>query len=114
MPKSTEDVSEIVKITNEFNVSISVRSGGHSYTCTSIRQGEILLAYFQNCVKLRYLRDKVIKIGKISDQFKPLKIPAAIHHSINSRSTVSRIMCKVKPSYTCIGNKFTYHSKCLI
>ena len=39
VPKSTEDVSEIVKITNEFNVSISVRSGGHSYTCTSIRSG---------------------------------------------------------------------------
>ena len=53
MPKSTEDVSEIVKITNEFNVSISVRSGGHSYTCTSIRQGEMSLSYFQNCVKLR-------------------------------------------------------------
>ena len=45
VPKSTEDVSEIIKITNEFNISISVRSGGHSYTCTSIRHGEILPIY---------------------------------------------------------------------
>ena len=49
VPKSTEDVSEIVKITNEFNVNISVRSGGHSYTCTSIRKGKEKVRLEANC-----------------------------------------------------------------
>ena len=40
LPKSTLDVSNILKITNSYDVPISVRSGGHSYTCTSIRQGK--------------------------------------------------------------------------
>ena len=38
-PKSTYDVSEIVKIARRVNVPISVRSGGHSYICGSIRNG---------------------------------------------------------------------------
>ena len=38
-PKSTKDVSNILKITDSYDVPISVRSGGHSYTCTSIKQG---------------------------------------------------------------------------
>ena len=41
LPKSTLDVSTILKITNQHDVPISVRSGGHSYTCTSIKQGKI-------------------------------------------------------------------------
>ena len=40
LPKSTLDVSNILKITNIYDVPISVRSGGHSYTCTSIKQGK--------------------------------------------------------------------------
>ena len=40
LPKSTLDVSNILNITNSYDVPISVRSGGHSYTCTSIRQGK--------------------------------------------------------------------------
>ena len=39
VPKSTLDVSNILKITDRYDVPISVRSGGHSYTCTSIKQG---------------------------------------------------------------------------
>ena len=38
-PKSTFDVSQIVRICRDKNVSISIRSGGHSYVCTSIRNG---------------------------------------------------------------------------
>ena len=38
VPKSTEDVSRIVKIARYYNVPISVRSGGHSFTCTNIKQ----------------------------------------------------------------------------
>ena len=41
VPERTEDVVEIVKITNKYNVPISVRSGGHSFTCTSTKQGKI-------------------------------------------------------------------------
>ena len=43
VPERTEDVVEIVKITNKYNVPMSVRSGGHSFTCTSTKQGKILL-----------------------------------------------------------------------
>ena len=42
VPERTEDVVEIVKITNKYNVPISVRSGGHSFTCTSTKQGKMV------------------------------------------------------------------------
>ena len=38
-PKSSEDVSIIVKTARKFNVPISVRSGGHSFLCQSIKPG---------------------------------------------------------------------------
>ena len=41
LPKSTKDVSNILRITDNYDVPISVRSGGHSYTCTSIKQGGV-------------------------------------------------------------------------
>ena len=41
VPKSTYDVSNILKVSSKYNIPISVRSGGHSYTCTSIKQGGI-------------------------------------------------------------------------
>ena len=47
LPKSTLDVSNILRITNSYDVPISVRSGGHSYTCTSIKQGT---KYISNCL----------------------------------------------------------------
>ena len=40
VPESTEDVAAIVQMTNKYNAPISVRSGGHSFTCTSTRQGK--------------------------------------------------------------------------
>jgi len=40
VPESPEDVASIIKITNTYQVPISVRSGGHSFTCSSTRQGE--------------------------------------------------------------------------
>lgn len=40
VPTSTEDVSAIVKLANKYKVAISVRSGGHSFTCTSTKQGD--------------------------------------------------------------------------
>lgn len=39
VPKSTKDVSEIVKISRHYQVPISVRSGGHSFLCQSIKPG---------------------------------------------------------------------------
>ena len=41
-PKSSEDVSIIVKTARNFNVPISVRSGGHSFLCQSIKPGRNL------------------------------------------------------------------------
>ena len=41
VPKSTKDVSEIVKISRQYNVSISIRSGGHSFKCTSTKPSNI-------------------------------------------------------------------------
>jgi len=43
VPESTNDVSAIVKITNKHKVAISIRSGGHSYTCQSTKQGGVHL-----------------------------------------------------------------------
>ena len=40
VPKSTDDVSKIVQIARRYNVSISIRSGGHSFICTSIKPGK--------------------------------------------------------------------------
>ena len=37
VPKSTEDVAKIVKISRKYKIPISVRSGGHSYHCASIK-----------------------------------------------------------------------------
>ena len=37
VPKSTQDVSKIVKIARYYNIPISVRSGGHSFICQSIK-----------------------------------------------------------------------------
>ena len=39
-PTSTYDVSQIVKISRSKNVPISIRSGGHSYICASIKNGK--------------------------------------------------------------------------
>jgi hypothetical protein len=39
VPKSNKDVAEIIKICRRYQVSISVRSGGHSFLCQSINPG---------------------------------------------------------------------------
>ena len=39
-PKSVGDVSRIVKIARNFDVPLSVRSGGHSFLCRSIKPGK--------------------------------------------------------------------------
>ena len=46
VPESTEDVATVVTLTNKYNVPISVRSGGHSFTCSSTRQGKTKEIYF--------------------------------------------------------------------
>ena len=42
VPKSTLDVSNIIKIASHYHTPISVRSGGHSYTCQSIKSGKLI------------------------------------------------------------------------
>ena len=40
LPKTTKDVSEIMKISRYYDVPITARSGGHSFLCTSMRRGK--------------------------------------------------------------------------
>ena len=40
LPKTTKDVAQIVIIARYYDVPITVRSGGHSFLCTSTKQGE--------------------------------------------------------------------------
>ena len=42
VPESAEDVSIIIKAANDYKLPISVRSGGHSYTCQSIKTGMVI------------------------------------------------------------------------
>merc|ERR1712128_288589 len=39
VPNFDQDVSTIIKATRTNNLELSVRSGGHSYTCTNIKEG---------------------------------------------------------------------------
>ena len=39
VPNTDEDVSAIITAAKDNNLELSVRSGGHSYTCTNIKQG---------------------------------------------------------------------------
>ena len=41
VPRSTEDVAQIVKISRHYEIPISVRSGGHSFLCQSIKPGDL-------------------------------------------------------------------------
>ena len=40
IPTSTNDVSRIVRVVRKFKIPISIRSGGHSYICSNIKQGK--------------------------------------------------------------------------
>ena len=50
IPSSTTDVSKIVKVTRRYNIPISIRSGGHSYICSNIKQGRYHLKKVRICV----------------------------------------------------------------
>jgi len=41
VPNTEQDVATIVTATNNNNMELSVRSGGHSYTCTNIKEGGV-------------------------------------------------------------------------
>ena len=53
VPKTTKDVSALVRVANLFKMDISVRSGGHSYVCTSIRNGKTI-AVFIVCFQIHF------------------------------------------------------------
>ena len=42
LPKTTHDVAQIVIIARYYKVPITVRSGGHSFLCTSTKKGKIV------------------------------------------------------------------------
>merc|ERR1719187_34342 len=41
VPRTEEDISTILKTATKYNIEVSVRSGGHSYTCTNIKEGGV-------------------------------------------------------------------------
>merc|ERR1719295_1151521 len=41
VPKTEKDISTILKTAAKYKMEISVRSGGHSYTCTNIKEGGV-------------------------------------------------------------------------
>jgi len=41
VPNTEQDVSTIIKATKANNMELSIRSGGHSYTCTNIKEGGV-------------------------------------------------------------------------
>ena len=41
VPANTEDVALVIRLTNKYKIPISVRSGGHSFTCSSIKKGKL-------------------------------------------------------------------------
>merc|ERR1712198_87102 len=41
VPKTERDISTILKTAAKYKMEISVRSGGHSYTCTNIKEGGV-------------------------------------------------------------------------
>ena len=63
VPKTSKHVSDLVRIAKYFGRPISVRSGGHSYTCTSIKHGEswnknyiaMALSFYQGTVDIKVL-----------------------------------------------------------
>lgn len=40
-PLNTRDVATAVRVSRRFGLPISVRSGGHSYTCTNMKSGSL-------------------------------------------------------------------------
>ena len=40
VPKSSKDISAIISIATQFDIPVSVKSGGHSYTCQGIKPGK--------------------------------------------------------------------------
>ena len=42
-PRSTQDVALAVRVSKTHHLPISVRSGGHSFTCTSLKHGSLHL-----------------------------------------------------------------------
>ena len=66
MPTSTNDVSKVIKIVRNFNVPISIRSGGHSYICSNIKQGRkfiMLLSIQLYDTLIQYLSNQMVFIS---------------------------------------------------
>ena len=43
LPKTVEQVSRIVQICNQYNISLSIRGGGHGYTCQATKDGGLMM-----------------------------------------------------------------------
>ena len=72
-PHTSEDVSAIVKIARQYNQVISIRSGGHSFTCTSLKHGRTLTSfssrYIHSWHRTYYLKVKWHRQNDTADSF---------------------------------------------
>ena len=41
VPNTSEDVAAVVRAASSSGLELSVRSGGHSYTCTNLKEGGV-------------------------------------------------------------------------
>ena len=45
VPNTERDISVLLEVAREEGLEVSVRSGGHSYTCTNIKEGGVRVLF---------------------------------------------------------------------
>lgn len=81
VPYTTEDVSSIVKIARAYDQVISVRSGGHSFTCTSLKQGGINID-MRTMNKVNIISPHLVELGPGSTWDRVLKLVPPSHYTV--------------------------------
>ena len=78
VPKTTKDVSALVRVANLFKMDISVRSGGHSYVCTSIRNGKTIAVFTADFQIHFFGFESRIQLSEITMNIRKLKLRVTI------------------------------------
>jgi len=63
VPKSEKDISHILRTAAKYQVEISVRSGGHSYTCNSLKEGSVHIV-LEEFNEIEFVEDPEIETGR--------------------------------------------------
>jgi len=63
IPNTPEDVSHLLKTADEYGREVSIRSGGHSYTCNSLKEGAILIL-MKNFDRIELVETSLSETGK--------------------------------------------------